>query len=194
MCGERKPLHRSASLSDGSSPRVRGTPSARDSTRRPAAVHPRVCGERIASVAVLCQTSGSSPRVRGTPFRQSRASCSGRFIPACAGNASWNVTLLITTAVHPRVCGERLSLLAEGEPVSGSSPRVRGTRLGFLLSRNLSRFIPACAGNASPTRPRAAVASVHPRVCGERGYPQAEDRISSGSSPRVRGTRRVHVD
>ncbi len=52
--------------------------------------------------------------------------------------------------------------------ITGSSPRVRGTLIGAAIRYGESRFIPACAGNASPVAPTHPDYSVHPRVCGER--------------------------
>ena len=51
---------------------------------------------------------------------------------------------------------------------SGSSPRVRGTHLLAPSLPRCGRFIPACAGNAGPSRPSCSRRPVHPRVCGER--------------------------
>ena len=195
----------------GSSPRVRGTHGARDRWRRrsrfiPAcagnaaadsgvgaarAVHPRVCGERAVEAASFALSGGSSPRVRGTLHRVERGVRRERFIPACAGNApSGDVWTAIAT-VHPRVCGERRSWAAAMRSSAGSSPRVRGTRPISILGNMLSRFIPACAGNASANRWIASRAAVHPRVCGERGVVGDGELRPNGSSPRVRGTLRL---
>ena len=101
-CGSRAP-----SALAGSSPRVRGTRNQHARRRhesrfipacagnaahcgksgRLSTVHPRVCGERGAHVAVCSILSGSSPRVRGTPGTSISAAGHCRFIPACAGNA-----------------------------------------------------------------------------------------------------------
>ena len=163
-------------MPSGSSPRVRGTPISRSDlhgssprvrgTRRTAnmrsAVHPRVCGER-----------------------------KGRLLARVPANAR--------TPVHPRVCGEReLNRCRRRDCLAiGSSPRVRGT-----LS------MPSWSSTFS------AMTTVHPRVCGERWIAAHMDLVgsparfipacagnadgdygdecrgsSSGSSPRVRGTR-----
>ncbi len=54
-----------------------------------------------------------------------------------------------------------------------------------------TRFIPAPAGNADSAAPPGGPGAVHPRACGER-INSAISRMSSvGSSPRLRGTRRV---
>ena len=93
----------------GSSPRVRGTPSAQGlqtvSQRfipacagntpyeivndAPLAVHPRVCGEQA-------MDSTSAGRFR-------------RFIPACAGNSSGMPGKGTGLPVHPRVCGDQIA-------------------------------------------------------------------------------------
>ena len=48
-------------------------------------------------------------------------------------------------------------------------------------------LIPACAGKTKPSRPRKGKKAAHPRVCGENSQRDAEDALSAGSSPRVRG-------
>ncbi len=74
----------------------------------------------------------------------------------------------------------------------GSSPRVRGTVRGFRYCIGLCRFIPACAGNRAWHYRHTPVSTVHPRVCGEQFVEHHVTRCSSGSSPRVRGTDRLH--
>jgi len=66
------------------------------------------CGERSAGDAAMATSTGSSPRVRGTGPFFSWHQYPGRFIPACAGNGISLPTLIVTIAVHPRVCGERV--------------------------------------------------------------------------------------
>ena len=112
----------------------------------------------------------------------------GRFIPACAGNAPSRKPTSIPTAVHPRVCGERMHICAEHPDCGGSSPRVRGTPVPVRAEGAELRFIPACAGNARSSATRTATGTVHPRVCGERDSTSRSDLAAHGSSPRVRGT------
>ena len=51
-----------------------------------------------------------------------------RFIPACAGNTLASSSAFNSSAVHPRVCGEHIPANPIKIPLTGSSPRVRGTR------------------------------------------------------------------
>ena len=171
-------------------------------------VHPRVCGERRTSLSVISLSVGSSPCVRGTHWLATTFRNNSAFIPACAENARVLWLWFLASPVHPRVCGERQSGRVPkartagssrvcGERVSstflllccdGSSPRVRGTH--GLRSRllRLFRFIPACAGNAFCSAVKNALATVHPRVRGERGERHDHAGDGRGSSPRARGT------
>ena len=93
-----------------------------------------------------------------------------------------------TNAVHPRVCGERLSNHEAVAYSGGSSPRVRGTGYPLIKAGSRIRFIPACAGNGLLTQQLNMPTPVHPRVCGERGTLAPLAGRGVGSSPRVRGT------
>ena len=154
----------------------------------PVAVHPRVCGERISASFASDAACGSSPRVRGTGVLDRDEHNPFRFIPACAGNGGTHPEAYHPHSVHPRVCGERRlsSFCAIANP--GSSPRVRGTGATCHAQGQLSRFIPACAGNGAPIQATAHHWPVHPRVCGERSAFGDDSARGSGSSPRVRGT------
>ncbi len=73
--------------------------------------------------------------------------------------------------------------------MTGSSPRVRGTRVLQVGQCPDQRFIPARAGN-TPGRPNASARwTVHPRACGEHQASLLNLPDATGSSPRVRGTR-----
>ncbi len=208
VCGERACSSSAWALSGGSSPRVRGTrygavadigqrrfipacagnaiDQAREHVR--IAVHPRVCGERWRKGSSNRLNVGSSPRVRGTLRHEGRRHIGDRFIPACAGNAARRARRSHSSAVHPRVCGERPIALAAAATSAGSSPRVRGTRTPRPAVPAPGRFIPACAGNAVRSKLALADCSVHPRVCGERAQQKVAALGVDGSSPRVRGT------
>ena len=71
----------------------------------------------------------------------------------------------------------------------GSSPRVRGKRVGGRVGAHPHRLIPARAGKTDAVHPALFVRRAHPRACGENRSRTASTRASSGSSPRVRGKR-----
>ena len=208
VCGEHARCPPAGDLHPGSSPRVRGTYSQillRSSTNRfiPACagnisftksparlwpVHPRVCGEHQQRPRYIVVLHGSSPRVRGTWATVKTSSRRSRFIPACAGNIMWWSRQRIPASVHPRVCGEHLSLPPTVPVTHGSSLRVRGTWPELRPVVPLSRFIPACAGNIPALIALHQLQTVHPRVCGEHPCSTSCTLSNIGSSPRVRGT------
>ena len=172
----------------GSSPRLRGTPegdepgwaarrfipapagntaiSGARCSRRP--VHPRACGEHSASRRQLHDQY--------------------RFIPAPAGNTSCQSSHASARSVHPRACGEHPSEATDTFEPIGSSPRLRGTRVGQRVAIGNVRFIPAPAGNTVNAMMVATSKSVHPRACGEHAQPRSSAVNAPGSSPRLRGT------
>ena len=112
--------------------------------------------------------AGSSPRLRGTQNGQLAPDRAARFIPAVAGNAKSCPRSRCSRPVHPRGCGERSTPIMKGSAGCGSSPRLRGTRAGFLAGHLRVRFIPAVAGNAASSGAICGTTTVHPRGCGER--------------------------
>ena len=66
---------------------------------------------------------------------------------------------------------------------------MRGERRCFVRHHRIQRrFIPACAGNASPSETGQRTSSVHPRMRGERALTRQRDQQVIGSSPHARGT------
>ena len=194
----------------GSSPRLRGTrmhaaqakefqrfiPAPAGNTSapvprpRPVPVHPRACGEHLPDGLHVGGSLGSSPRLRGTPVMRTVIRLPLRFIPAPAGNTIVKPILSSGISVHPRACGEHRSGFRRRRPVTGSSPRLRGT-LERQRGRNAEfRFIPAPAGNTRVETSPGRAEAVHPRACGEHtSHFRASTRMR-GSSPRLRGTRK----
>ena len=201
-------------MTAGSSPRVRGIrvcrgvrcirdrfipacagntiPSRQCRQRNP--VHPRVFGEYAPPDIMDSVFVGSSPRVRGIRCVLLRYCPNGRFIPACAGNTLKRLNPDPSTTVHPRVCGEYMTLATGPTPISGSSPRVRGIRSQQEYCDRARRFIPACAGNTELGAYTSPLQAVHPRVCGEYRIGFWSVSVPSGSSPRVRGIRLLTVE
>src|SRR5690606_39197262 len=127
------------------------------------------------------------PRVRGAVMFQSFVSSVSRFTPACAGSGGSVSFHTAPSAVHPRVCGERGSLLPVDAEQYGSPPRVRGAGGSITDLWRQVRFTPACAGSGGVSSQRLWKRSVHPRVCGERGPRRGLGPRRDGSPPRVRG-------
>ena len=157
-------------------------------------VHPRACGEQGRFGVRRSSWTGSSPRLRGTVPAKGDLRHLGRFIPAPAGNSCKPATFIAKLSVHPRACGEQRPLVPHRLDAGGSSPRLRGTVFqpgGVVV---LQRFIPAPAGNRTASRIWTLTISVHPRACGEQAIGRIRDRLTTGSSPRLRGTVKIGME
>ena len=156
--------------------------------------HPRACGEHACPMGRIELTKGSSPRLRGTRGLLPRVEAAGGIIPALAGNTLRGRTAATCRKDHPRACGEHTAPVVHVAASSGSSPRLRGTLIGELDAPAGEGIIPALAGNT--WTPCACVSSSrdHPRACGEHARYAFAWRTTTGSSPRLRGTRHLEHD
>ena len=130
-------------------------------------VHPRRCGEHGLVRTDTVNGCGSSPQVRGTRTASKRCKLYSRFIPAGAGNTNHVKASVVYDTVHPRRCGEHKSSAFLIASTIGSSPQVRGTPTNGFKNLNLTRFIPAGAGNTTTALLVPSLLPVHPRRCGE---------------------------
>ena len=196
---------------NGSSPRVRGKlgglpalvahvriiparagqTSACPRMRTASTDHPRACGANSEDVRRLLWSVGSSPRVRGKPFSSIRAPHLTRIIPARAGQTQRQGRLQHGRPDHPRACGANYLGRPDGRRDYGSSPRVRGKREPLDQQRVDGRIIPARAGQTAGYSLAVWVESDHPRACGANFVVNPDLEHLYGSSPRVRGKRRV---
>ena len=113
--------------------------------------HPRGCGEHNVWTNWrpygYDYENGSSPRMRGTPLQRLCKGSLAGIIPADAGNTIHVRPVGRRSGDHPRGCGEHLATWAYAEWWSGSSPRMRGTRLPGSQINPIRGIIPADAGN-----------------------------------------------
>ena len=207
VCGENGGLRDVLRCLGGSSPRVRGKPGyeyeaggcpglipacAGKTRANPHFLshdwaHPRVCGENLRLFPRSWMLRGSSPRVRGKHYRDCGLTARVRLIPACAGKTGYGGLTDLDEGAHPRVCGENEAGDEKGSTFDGSSPRVRGKRMGTNSRPGSRRLIPACAGKTLNCLVSATTATAHPRVCGENMRNRGSGHYRAGSSPRVRG-------
>ncbi|SVF25688.1 Domain of uncharacterised function (DUF2825) [Escherichia coli] len=131
-------------------------------------VYPRWRGEHISSRTRASFRLGLSPLARGTHTPLSN-SCD---LPT----------------VYPRWRGEHIDPEQQYAQTDGLSPLARGTRIKHGLTRRAARFIPAGAGNTSPSTPVSKLISVYPRWRGEHKICCKTRCKNSGLSPLARGT------
>ena len=192
ICGEHKWLRAVPSALAGSSPHMRGTlkivivrgdqvgiiPAYAGNTDWTVydpvqhGDHPRICGEHSGAKSRVRRILGSSPHMRGTPP-----------VRPVRRHSPWD---------HPRICGEHALMATVPIPVLGSSPHMRGTRHGRHWASLKLGIIPAYAGNTTVAHTGACKHWDHPRICGEHYKHRGSITPNPGSSPHMRGTRRLH--
>ena len=105
-----------------------------------------MCGGTGRQPAPAWPLIGLSPRVRGNLAGVAGEAVEEGSIPACAGEPSPPVYDARPLTVYPRVCGGTICLVAASNLALGLSPRVRGNRVRKEGGRQVTRSIPACAG------------------------------------------------
>ena len=170
-------------------------------------VYPRVGGETLAAMPSITTRTGLSPRGRGNPTALRRAGPPYGSIPAWAGKPCGSAPPSWCARVYPRVGGETPGSRRSISPLSGLSPRGRGTYIdagvtqfayglsprgrgnlpGADGSEDRTRSIPAWAGKPGSCSGMRSRIGVYPRVGGETGPAMPSTPGGRGLSPRGRG-------
>ncbi len=129
--------------------------------------HPRLCGEKLESDAILGENAGSPPPMRGKERDRSGRQSHHRITPAYAGKSQNRYNKGRNDEDHPRLCGEKL--LFDTDAAYGV------------------RITPAYAGKSASESPRKAALQDHPRLCGEKFILPHVDELLLGSPPPMRG-------
>ena len=114
-----------------------------------------------------------------------------RIIPAHAGQTITHCIVIHADTDHPRACGANKSYRRNTGRYDGSSPRMRGKLPYVLCVSPKNRIIPAHAGQTEWCRHSPQSRTDHPRACGANTCSASEPGIMAGSSPRMRGKRRL---
>ena len=148
--------------------------------------HLRVCGADIASLDERARRRGSSPRVRSRPRAAGTPTRRSGIISACAEQTRPRGSSWRPRRDHLRVCGADEVDLFEAMCHQESSPRVRSRPRQRYHGRAGTGIISACAEQTR--RPEHALSNIrdHLRVCGADKDADMANRLSAGSSPRVR--------
>ena len=107
--------------------------------------------------------------------------------PACAGKRHCPRFRPGKTRDHPRVCGEKSSLMQMDVGPLGSPPRMRGKGCYMQELSGETGITPAYAGKSKRIAPSSVLFGDHPRVCGEKTAPRHRLHLAKGSPPRMRG-------
>ena len=165
-CGENMSCPSGFPAGSGSPPRMRGkrerrdrvtmqeriTPAHAGKTRSTFSIlathadHPRACGENGHRQSHRDGDCGSPPRMRGKLGSRGLVVSTRRITPAHAGKTQRNAYGLVSSADHPRACGENAALRLQLRRRRGSPPRMRGKRRMATLAASRTRITPAHAG------------------------------------------------
>ena len=113
--------------------------------------------------------------------------------PACAGKSVLAAKEVKLVRDHPRVCGEKPSLLPPGAALMGSPPRMRGKVKSDICPRPRLGITPAYAGKSTVMQGFTKKYRDHPRVCGEKLLVCKKMFGDEGSPPRMRGKEACHI-
>ena len=155
--------------------------------------HPRACGAHSPRATAGCVTKGSSPRMRGSHRPLLRLDALRGIIPAHAGLTGGDTMNERFAEDHPRACGAHEGYAYELVSMGGSSPRMRGSLIPRKEEKRNEGIIPAHAGLTSRGFSAAWQTGDHPRACGAHSRRLSAPTRSSGSSPRMRGSHRMHI-
>ena len=146
-----------------------------------------MCGEKLKFGTNVTKNPGSPPRVRGKAEVRHERDQEPGITPACAGKRHCPRFRPGKTRDHPRVCGEKSSLMQMDVGPLGSPPRMRGKGELPKDTKDYFGITPAYAGK----RQRRATACTwlrdHPRVCGEKDAICKSCPARQGSPSRMRG-------
>ena len=207
VCGEKRSSSPGVSARSGSPPRMRGKDSSprpgfrliritpayagksTPGTLKPSEPwdHPHMCGEKLRKTAILARELGSPPHVRGKAQTTKKLPGRCRITPACAGKSFKWEHFYHGCRDHPRMCGEKLTMLFLVLAVLGSPPHVRGKGGSRSFLCGSGGITPACAGKSLNRYAFDSFKGDHPRMCGEKQSARKNGRPAAGSPPHVRG-------
>ena len=135
--------------------------------------HPRLCGEKDRSNVQWKACIGSPPPMRGKVCVIRHQHSPHGITPAYAGKRGDTVRPAAGTGDHPRLCGEKLSVIIIHHSGTGSPPPMRGKELTHATLQTSDRITPAYAGK------RTAWTVSH--------------KTATGSPPPMRGKAQVYI-
>ena len=130
---------------------------------------------------------GSPPRMRGKAEVRHERDQEPGITPACAGKRHCPRFRPGKTRDHPRVCGEKSSLMQMDVGPLGSPPRMRGKGCYMQELSGETGITLAYAGKSRVAALRLTLHRDHPRVCGEKPAVAVLFSKTMGSPPRMRG-------
>ena len=110
-----------------------------------------------------------------------------RITPAYAGKRNPVYAGIIRWGDHPRLCGEKISMIEDVLGCVGSPPPMRGKEVDGNQRSLAYRITPAYAGKSGIPWLNLCCVRDHPRLCGEKPDWDGLDKTAQGSPPPMRG-------
>ena len=149
--------------------------------------HPRVGGEKGPAAQAILIIVGSPPHGRGKVLVVGIVLHRAGITPAWAGKRICDILGQLFGGDHPRVGGEKSSLLWALSRIQGSPPHGRGKAACGALAGGVQRITPAWAGKSQSRPPAGGRGQDHPRAGGEKKLRIELSQPHAGSPPRWRG-------
>ena len=187
LCGEKFVKRFLLIKNIGSPPPMRGKAYCKNYLAPKKRITPAYAGKRVCDACGEEADEGSPPPMRGKEEDWSGKALKVRITPAYAGKRACGGRDEKRRKDHPRLCGEKLHMLASQTIVRGSPPPMRGKAIFLYSLHNVKRITPAYAGKSPLLCHRKTGSTDHPRLCGEkrtRGVPKI---VQAGSPPPMRG-------
>ena len=110
-----------------------------------------------------------------------------RITPAYAGKSLLCHACLFAEQDHPRLCGEKSTLVLCMYTNMGSPPPMRGKGVSGFSLTSVYRITPAYAGKSAALSHKLRLGGDHPRLCGEKFKNYVDLFHDKGSPPPMRG-------
>ena len=149
--------------------------------------HPRLCGEKARQMRLSPAFRGSPPPMRGKVERHYYSDSTGRITPAYAGKRACPCLHGYVPWDHPRLCGEKYTVVPHFVPPLGSPPPMRGKGPSKAGKSYALRITPAYAGKSRFRCFSSTCREDHPRLCGEKTAFHSLKPLPLGSPPPMRG-------
>ena len=153
--------------------------------------HPRLCGEKGKNTNRTKINSGSPPPMRGKAKAGTSDTVKSRITPAYAGKRWKEKVREKVTQDHPRLCGEKFTIIFLLIGLPGSPPPMRGKVPQFSQIQICDGITPAYAGKSGLRSKVERNHRDHPRLCGEKMRTAAGMHGDLGSPPPMRGKGRM---
>ena len=125
--------------------------------------------------------------MRGKVFVGCQIFFLSRITPAYAGKRKFRRLFLDEFRDHPRLCGEKSSMVHRPCKKTGSPPPMRGKEFYQPYEKAAVGITPAYAGKRCYNQIPCPHSRDHPRLCGEKFRIVVSTAFRSGSPPPMRG-------